>query len=212
MAQQLLRQGQEVTLLALFDTGVLSLDRLGSADDPTSPLAALLDEATLLAELIQEQNLPMPLAEFRRLDPDERLNCAVDAMRQAGILPPDTGPQQLRRILQVTHTNTLAMASYVPQVYPRRITLFKTEVPGVEAASAEKIDAAIADHTLGWGRFSTQPVTITIVPGDHMTLIHEPHVRALAEQLRGSLDALQSTERAMANSSTPAILSAKETL
>jgi amino acid adenylation domain-containing protein/non-ribosomal peptide synthase protein (TIGR01720 family) len=212
MAQQLLRQGQEVALLALLDTGVLSLERLGSPDDPASPLAALLDEATLLAELIKEENLPISLADFRRLKPEERLNCAVDAMRQAGVLPPDAEPEQLRRIVQITNINTLAMASYVPQVYPHQITLFKTEAPNAETMPEKKIDAPITDQALGWDRFSTQPVTICSIPGDHLTLVHEPHVRTLAEQLSSCLAALRSTEAVMAHISTPAILSAKETL
>jgi len=190
---------------------VLARDRLGSADDPASPLAALLDEATLLAELVQAENIPLSAADFRQLDPQERLARAVEAMRQAGILPPDTGSQQLRRILQVTNTNTLAMANYAPQIYSERITLFKTESPAVQTAPPQQIDADIADHTLGWDRFSTHPITISIVPGDHLTIVHEPHVRTLAERLSSCLNSLHSSDAVIEELATSAALSTKET-
>ncbi|MBM3289540.1 MAG: hypothetical protein FJY92_05265, partial [Candidatus Hydrogenedentes bacterium] len=45
------------------------------------------------------------------------------------------------------------------------------------------------DPTLGWRRMSTQPVEVRELTGNHVTMLSEPHVQTLAEQLRAALDA-----------------------
>jgi hypothetical protein len=41
---------------------------------------------------------------------------------------------------------------------------------------------------LGWGRLAGGRIEVIEVPGDHYTLLHEPHVRTLASRLRERLD------------------------
>ena len=43
------------------------------------------------------------------------------------------------------------------------------------------------DAQLGWGRFSSQPIEVRHVPGNHMDMIHEPHVHVLAAALRETI-------------------------
>ena len=45
------------------------------------------------------------------------------------------------------------------------------------------------DPTLGWRRFSTQPVDVRAVTGNHVTMLSEPHVQTLATRLAEALDA-----------------------
>jgi len=39
------------------------------------------------------------------------------------------------------------------------------------------------DHTWGWNQLAPGTVEVRIVPGDHVTMMAEPHVRTLATQL-----------------------------
>lgn len=45
------------------------------------------------------------------------------------------------------------------------------------------------DPSLGWSRWSSQPVDATTVAGDHYTVLREPHVASLADAVRTHLDA-----------------------
>jgi hypothetical protein len=47
------------------------------------------------------------------------------------------------------------------------------------------------DAHLGWDGFSTQPIAVRHVPGDHKDMIHEPHVQLLAAILQDTLRAAQ---------------------
>ena len=44
------------------------------------------------------------------------------------------------------------------------------------------------DPTLGWGRFAARSTQIEIIPGDHQSMIVEPHVDTLARRLQARLD------------------------
>ncbi|MBI4624603.1 MAG: amino acid adenylation domain-containing protein [Verrucomicrobia bacterium] len=46
----------------------------------------------------------------------------------------------------------------------------------------------------GWGEFARGGVTVTIVPGAHESILEEPHVRVVAEELRACLHAIRPAE------------------
>jgi thioesterase domain-containing protein len=98
----------------------------------------------------------------------------VELGRQRNALPADVGTEQVARHLKLTRAHAKAEQGYVAQPYPGRISLFRAlEQP---AGNAE-------DRTLGWDALVTGGLAIHDVPGNHMNMIEEPHVRALAEQL-----------------------------
>jgi thioesterase domain-containing protein len=41
---------------------------------------------------------------------------------------------------------------------------------------------------MGWGNVAAAGLTIVVVPGDHIDMIAEPHVRVLGAKLRGCLE------------------------
>jgi thioesterase domain-containing protein len=43
----------------------------------------------------------------------------------------------------------------------------------------------------GWSQLSSEPIQVYDVPGNHFTMLNEPHVRMLAEQLRSCLEQTQ---------------------
>ena len=77
-----------------------------------------------------------------------------------------------------------AMNSYIPQLYPDRVTLFvSSELP------VERSDYP----TLGWYKVA-QEVDVHLVPGDHSTSI-TTYVQVLAEKLKTCLDKAQADSR-----------------
>ncbi len=183
MAQQLRRQGQAVDLIALLDTAPPGSDDAG---------AQPIDDAEIIADLIGAQNLPLPYEAFRELDLDTQLRAVLAAAQKTNILPPDAGIVQIRRFLRVLKANIRALAHYAPQPYPDCIALFKSSAPtdGPDAP-APTAAAQAADPMIGWQALSVEPIAIYAVPGTHETMIAEPHVRVLAEQLQRCLDVSQ---------------------
>jgi thioesterase domain-containing protein len=86
-------------------------------------------------------------------------------------------PRLLRALEDVSAANRLAHFLYVPQAYSGRVAMFRAS-----ARSDEEPDVLA-----GW-RAVVKRIELYEVPGDHVNMVKEPHVRALAEQLRGCLD------------------------
>ena len=63
---------------------------------------------------------------------------------------------------------------FVPRVYGGRVTLFRTH---------KQPYTRIRDPQLGWGGKASGGVEVHVVPGTHQTLLREPHVKVLAQQL-----------------------------
>jgi thioesterase domain-containing protein/acyl carrier protein len=179
MATQLLAQGQEVALLAILDT---------QAPVPgDKPVEVDLDDAEYLSRIAISierffgKSLSVSYEELQPLDPDERLNYLLDRLKMVNFFPPEAKPSQIRGFLQVAKAND--QAYYVPKgVYPNRITLFR--------ASEEFRD----DPAMGWDKFSSESVDTHDVPGDHVTMVTEPHVQVLAKKLRACLDKAQADD------------------
>jgi len=178
MAQQLQGQGHEVALLALLDSRAPN-SAYAPADD---------DDVTLLIEFAMDRgglfarDLPLLYDNLRQLGPDEQLHYILEQAKLVNVVPPDTELLQIRRLFRVFKTNTQAARSYVPQVYPKQITLFQ---------AAEQVGEVHHDGTPGWGELAVGGVELQIIPGNHYTMVRKPHVQVLAQRLKTYLDMVQ---------------------
>ena len=95
---------------------------------------------------------------------------------------------ELKRIFRVYKANIQADVEYIPQEsYPTSITFFRAiETEVFESILGET--TILEDPTWGWGEISAKPVTINKIPGNHFTMMREPHVRVLAQTLRTCLE------------------------
>jgi thioesterase domain-containing protein/acyl carrier protein len=173
MGQQLLAQGDKVSLLALLDTHLPSPDRKPSRVDP----------AQRMVEFAQKNGLDLGLDDFLKLVPEEQLTRFLDRARAANVVPPGLGEVQIHR-LQRRSSRTFqaqveAVQRYVACPYPGRITLFR-------CTDAQRQDTRDLDLKLGWDRLASE-VEVYTVPGTHESMIREPHVRVLGEQLAACL-------------------------
>ena len=111
----------------------------------------------------------------------------------AEVWPPEVGTKQLRGLFQVFKANHQIhyVAQDVPQqVFPTRITLFRSrdEVRPEGALGDDQLSEILRDAAWGWGQFSEEPVEVHVVPGDHITMMTDPHVQVLAERLKACLN------------------------
>ena len=72
----------------------------------------------------------------------------------------------------IEELNYVAAKKYLPHVYPGKVTFF---------CATEEV--SLNENVLGWQRLAAGGVEIVRVPGDHQTMIKEPHVQDLAKCL-----------------------------
>ncbi|MEX0267857.1 amino acid adenylation domain-containing protein [Leptolyngbyaceae cyanobacterium UHCC 1019] len=176
MAQQLTQAGEQIALLAILDTPApvsnnqLSLYQslkflLGTVLWSTLPF--LLDYGAISTHRLQFWNSWLSRWQWSTiasLVPDEARLRLLD---ESAIAP----------MLRIVYAHIQATYRYKPQSYPNRITLFK---------AAEQPDSIQHDLTLGWDALA-QAVQLHQVPGNHLSLLKQPHVQTLAQQLRRCL-------------------------
>jgi thioesterase domain-containing protein len=88
---------------------------------------------------------------------------------QAGMVP--SQPQDVERVLSYSVQN------YRPQQYDGRALLFQR---------TERPTGSYRDPHFGWGKVIDK-LQVCEVPGDHMTMFLDPHVKILGEKLGASL-------------------------
>ena len=67
---------------------------------------------------------------------------------------------------------------FVPRTYKGRIALFRAH---------EQPRQRIKDFSLGWGRLALGGVDVHYIPGGHTTVLKEPYVEGLANELKKCL-------------------------
>jgi amino acid adenylation domain-containing protein len=172
IARQLHEQGQHTALLALMDSW--------APLEENKPRGVVTDDAKLLAHLAASYKVPLPDDDISWLDSDGQVECVLELAKKANALPPDFGAAWLRRLLELHRNSLAAVLDYEPEIYPGRITLFR-------AKRGAAPDSPPDDW--GWGRLSAEPVSVYAVPGDHHTMLSEPHVQTLAGHLVAHLGA-----------------------
>nr|WP_269781645.1 non-ribosomal peptide synthetase [Nocardia bovistercoris] len=123
-------------------------------------------------------------------DPDDhRSEELFDAMLaqaiRSAILPPNSSPRTLRRLYEVFHANYTAMLEYPLYPYDRDITLLRAEdglPPGVDLAH-RTVGSMFDSQDNGWQPYAARRFTLIPVPGDHLHMMTEPHVREVAARL-----------------------------
>ncbi|HEV8582999.1 MAG TPA: thioesterase domain-containing protein [Thermoanaerobaculia bacterium] len=183
MARQLAGESEQVAFLAVLDTapGIPAEEAAKGADQPTQEgdTPWLLTIAEYVRGL-RGADLRVTAEQLAPLPPEERLRAFVDRLRAAGVVHADEdGLGQLRRLLGVFKADVRAYRDYRPQPYPGPVSLFR--------AGGAEFDPSLG-HDLGWGRLTPRPVEVYELPGDHITLMAEPNVAALAGRLRACLD------------------------
>ncbi|KYC41483.1 hypothetical protein WA1_15580, partial [Scytonema hofmannii PCC 7110] len=177
MAQQLLLQGQVVALVAIFDTIVpIVHGKQQEFDDATW----LIDIAKSM-QVAFAKDLEMDAEPLRSLAPAEQLEYVLEYLHLLEVVPPNTDTSYLKHLLQAYKTNNTTV--YLPQqVNPVPITLFRASESISQDLSVLPSEI-LQDLSWGWSKFSSKPVDIHFVPGNHVSMMTQPHVQVLAERL-----------------------------
>ncbi|HEV2705718.1 MAG TPA: amino acid adenylation domain-containing protein [Pyrinomonadaceae bacterium] len=164
MAQQLLRQGESVSIVALIDS---------------------VTPQVMNRNLAHQQDIVAVLDELCRTGTDEQIKDAFAEAKRDGFLPPEIGFKDFPRWLHGCRVRIEAVRNYQPTPLASRLVLFTTSAPEhhKEHATADEN----LDLTLGWSRLATGGLEVHTVNGEHQMVVLEPHVSSLASLLKDYL-------------------------
>jgi thioesterase domain-containing protein len=171
VARQLEAQAEEVAFLGLIDSYLPLVE-----ED--------LDERALLAEFISslvggvETAFSQGYAEMPDITPELQMEYLLREAQQANILPAGVDVAYLGRLFSIFKKNREALALYQPQAYGGPVTLFQASV----LSQGNQVEI-----THGWHNFVAHIESTHTVPGDHYSLLRDPHVETLARQMQQSL-------------------------
>ena len=190
MAQQLVNQGQQVALLAIIDSSAPTYkDKQILLDYINWDHARWLAEVSKGIEVYLDKTIDISYETLQVLTVEEQLKYALNFFKLANMLPPNAETRQLEKIVQAYKTSCLCLIDYLPkQIYPGKITIIRAGEELADDPNKDLIAGDCEDSSLGWSEFSTEPVEIHFVLGNHVSIMVEPHVQILAEELKVCLE------------------------
>jgi aspartate racemase len=192
MAHQLHAAGHEVALVAMFETYEPDYARSSRVNNLSN--RSLVGPAPWLLERIEHHVKTLKsLAAAQRLNyvfdrgRNFRKTIKVKCERMINALSYEfyrAIKQPLpHALIDLKALHQYMARKYRAKAYPGRVNLFL----------AREQPAEITDPTLGWARLACGELQIDEVPGDHGSLLREPHVRFLAAKLSIRLFEAQQT-------------------
>jgi thioesterase domain-containing protein/acyl carrier protein len=168
MARQLEAQGQEVALLALFDAA--TPDYVGiEVDEFAGRFQYHWNNLKVRSSLGRLEYVLSKAGNAKRN--------LIKALRNS--YRKTDHPSLPKHLIELEVRIRQAVEKYVPQVYSGKMTLFRAATQPVGTPS---------DPMLGWRGVAAGGLEIHEVPGDHRSIMYEPHVGVLAEKLKRCLD------------------------
>ena len=176
MALQLADAGHEVPTLILLDTNSPTPYLAEGIKDRFGELTA----ATLAFMYVNNfgrcfgVNLGLDKSRFVGLAPGELADAALGELRRVPAFPPAMDPRQLTAHLAVFAATGRGFVGWRPKRrYAGRVVLF-IAADGHPEFGRDRYD---------WSGFVEQPVETIEVPGDHFSLVNEPHVATVGVAL-----------------------------
>jgi thioesterase domain-containing protein len=183
MAQQLTAKGHRVSLLGLFDTF-----NPYPPDKAPGRARRIWDILQDIPPWLRYELLPRTPSQHHarflrlvrrikrktaKLLGRSRVKSREEEIRQ--VFEVYTLPADVRVFCQA---NFRILWDYRPQIYPGTITLLR-------ARSRPLFSPCQADR--GWSRIAAGGLTTRVIPGTHDTILREPHVKVLAQELKDAL-------------------------
>jgi thioesterase domain-containing protein len=129
--------------------------------------------------------LNVPIAELKNLPLAQQWDRIAELADQAS----GVGIVEIRRLAVACQAHLRALARYEPLPYPEPSVLFKAQGGGHHVPPARQCDSRdscraglVGGQDRRWKTLCPK-LCIEPVPGDHFSMLREPHVQVLAERL-----------------------------
>ncbi len=168
LARQLRERGREVSLVALFDAAGPDAYRLGltSAQRLRTHAAELSRQPTRYLNRVSDnvRDRAQRKLQVQSIKVRERLGLAVS--------------DELK-IRQFVEDNWTSQQAYEFEAYDGAMVIYK--------AGDDPFNLHMVKHGMGWADVATGPFKVTVVGGEHLSMLADPHVPQLARELGADL-------------------------
>jgi len=116
---------------------------------------------------------------------EAKFDLIAERAAEAGLLPPGAPTAAVHRLYRVFRANWQAILDYRPAVTDLDLVLLRATgaLPEVLAPMHRAAGTRHLDPTNGWADLTHGQVHVIDVPGDHLVLLEEPHVVAVAREV-----------------------------
>ncbi|MEO8552188.1 MAG: thioesterase domain-containing protein [Kofleriaceae bacterium] len=182
LACQLRHAGHEVDCVITFDTPVRILPPTDTTDEPGTP------RIMTIAQVVgsKQGEIRLVAEEVERVPAAKRLEYLIAELQRQKIIPPHVNPAIPLEVMRTMLNNEDVQRRYVPGMLDRPIFLLRALTPHPPLLA--ETGASYDDPSFGWQAVTTVPVEIVWLPGEHLTIMHEPHVEAVAAAVQRRLD------------------------
>ncbi|MGB1026669.1 MAG: alpha/beta fold hydrolase, partial [Rhodospirillaceae bacterium] len=193
MVRVLIEQGERQPAMLVIDTIAPIIDChmiIRDKDD-----AEWMVELAMVASNVLGKPVPLSTTELSGMDEEEQLVLLSARLKAAGWNPPGEGVERLRGLIRV-YRASLAVDYMPPYKVPVDVMLYAAydsrHGKGLTVLVDDVLRGVLARPDWGWEDVITGRVSVHEVPGDHNSVVGDPHVRVLAEGMRAWLADLQS--------------------
>jgi amino acid adenylation domain-containing protein len=179
LAQQLVQQGESVQPLVVIDAILPAITIKAEADDDAKLILRLAESVKTWFGL----DFALSYQDLRSRSLDEQFQFLA---QKANLSLSEAETQQHLQGYKLFKAHMQAMRAYVPQVYPHKILLLRATEPIVHEFDSSEFFST--DPWLGWGKCSDHPIQAIDIPGNHFSILAEPHVQNLVSILRENLN------------------------
>ncbi len=175
MARQLEAAGEELGLLALFDSPLPTICENIDLHDDTRFLFDLVEFTNQFAGAAMRVSYEA----LRSQSYEASFEQAMAEAKRHGVVPADVPIAFLRRLVDVAKSNVRVLRDYQPAALRQPIHLFRPLQAGL---LEEKLGPNI-EADLGWGRVAGGPVELHEAPGHHFSMMLGENAQVLSELL-----------------------------
>jgi surfactin family lipopeptide synthetase A len=177
MARQLRRRGASIDLLVMIDTPApIAKNR----PQPIADDGEWLRRRARILERFYGVEMGLSDAAFRDQPESAQITEFLHLMRNAQLLAPDAGEDLIRRLIAVQRAGHAAAVDYRPDGYDGPIHLLRATD---RRWDRDEDRAVFSDPLLDWPALTRDRIVVREVPGDHISMLNEPHVSTVADIL-----------------------------
>jgi amino acid adenylation domain-containing protein len=185
MAFQLEQQGETISLLGIFDAGLVANPDYITQRSDLDWIWNMIERIEAVKEISLGLNYEQLAAQS---DDQNRWELAAEALYYHNVLPEHSTLSLLKTNLEVMKRVTLNYANYQPNfVISAPIVLFRAQDVKEIVVQEHQAMSHYEQSDWGWQPYSNKPVQLVSVPGNHGQMLYEPNVKILADQLKKSI-------------------------
>ncbi|HEV2639099.1 MAG TPA: amino acid adenylation domain-containing protein [Actinocrinis sp.] len=177
IARRVRAAGEQVDRLLVLDTSTLDQDRRASHDD-----GALLEWFFHELLWLSGGEPPAHTVPDAPGSSQETFAFMARVAGERGVLPAGSSSSVVRRMFDVYRANWQAALAYRVPRQDQDLTLIRAAqpLPAVLAAMHRAVGSNHQDSANGWSALTSGRIDVVDVPGDHLTIMEEPHVAHVA--------------------------------